>query len=135
MTEAERCSTSDLSPPTMPPLTGDLPLKHPAVVISVAILIVGYLTIGYEEHLKTAGVLTVRGGAFALVASVISLPIWVWLMLNMIGRPDLFYEPRPSLVNAEAERRRIELVRAAGYALQTVTLVGSATMLLRWIRI
>jgi hypothetical protein len=118
----------------MPPLTGDLPVKHPAVAISVAILVLGYLAIGYEEHLKTAGVLTVRGGAFALLLSVIGLPIWTWLMLNMVGRPDLFFEPRPSLVSEESQRRRMKLIRTVGYALQTTTLVGLAAMLVKWVQ-
>ena len=118
----------------MPPLTGDLPLKHPAVVLSGAILALGYLSIGFEEHLKIAGVLIVNGGALAFVASVIGLPIWTWLMLNMIGRPDLFYERRPSLVNEESDRRRLSLIQTAGYALQAVTLLGLIAILVKWVR-
>ena len=115
-------------------MTGDLPLKHPAVVISVMILVLGYLAIGYEEHLKSAGVLTVKGGAFALLLSVAGLPIWSWLMLSMVGRPDLFFERRPSLANEESDRRRMKLIRIAGYALQTITLVGLIAMLIKWAR-
>jgi hypothetical protein len=118
----------------MPPLTGDLPIKHPAVMTSVMILVLGYLAIGYEEHLKTAGVLTVKGGPFALLLSVIGLPIWAWLMLNMVGRPDLFFESRPNLVNQESNQRKKKLIRIVGYALQTATLAGLVAMLVKWVQ-
>ena len=117
----------------MPPLTGDLPLKHPSIGMSVAILVLGYAVIGYEEQLRTAGVLAVRGGVFALLISLVGLPLWTWMMLNMVGRPDLFFEAGPSLLNEESNRKRMKLIRAIGYAFQIGTLLGLGALLMKWV--
>ena len=60
------------------------------------------------------------------------LPGWSWLMLIMIGRPDLMYEPPPTPANADTAQRRLRAITVAGYVLQAFTLCGSIAFILSW---
>lgn len=113
-------------------ITADLPRRHPAVLVSVLILLIGYGAIGYEEHLKSGGFLVGHGSDLKLFLSLIGLPVWTWIMLSMIGRPDVYFKAPASLVSAESTRRRLATLQALGYCLQAVTLLGFLTFILNW---
>lgn len=112
-------------------LTAGLPLRHPAVWISALILLVGYAAILIEEIQKMAGALP--PGSLRLWMSMVGLPIWTWMMLAMIGRPDLFIEERWSPTDWESSGRRHRLVQRIGYILQCVTLMGGSAAIWRWL--
>ena len=114
-------------------VTADLPLRHPAIILSLLILLVGYAGIGYEEHLKSLGVLQARGGGITLALSIVGLPVWTWITLNMIGRPDIFLEVRPTIASCETVKRRLRFITVIGYSLQALTLSGLSLFFWRWI--
>lgn len=113
-------------------VTAGLPLRHPAVIASVVIFVLGCNVLVYEEVLRSAGVFPGGASRLKLLVSIIGLLVWTWLMLGMIGRPDLYFEASASLADADAFRRRAQLLKRLGYPLQAVTLVGLLAFLWAW---
>lgn len=112
-------------------LTAGLPLRHPAIWISALILGLGYFAIGIEEVQKSTGLLP--ASTAKLVMSVIGLPVWTWMMLTMIGRPDLYIDKRPSPTDWDAVDKRERIVQRFGYLLQGLTLAATLAAIWRWL--
>lgn len=114
------------------PVTAGLPPRHPAVIISLVILILGYCVIAFEHDLRSSGIFPGGVRQLRLFMSIVGLPVWTWIMLSMIGRPDLYLEKPASIAATEDFRRRAGLLSAVGYLLQVSTLIGLLAFLWAW---
>lgn len=113
-------------------VTASLPPRHPAVIVSLVILVLGYCVIAYEHVLRSSGVFPGGVSQLKLLMSIVGLPVWTWIMLSMVGRPDLYFEASASLAGADTFKRRARLLNVLGYLLQAVTLAGLIAFLWTW---
>lgn len=98
------------------PVTHGLPIRHPAVLLGIANLLIGYLGLGYElRQIMSAG----NDGEdwFFLLIGAVGLPVITRLFLQLVARPQDFVQPARTVVAIQESERKLRLIRLMGYAI------------------
>jgi len=99
-----------------------LPLRHPAVLLSFASILIGYTGLAYEALLVS------REGTpkdwIELFVGLIGLPALTWLFLCLVARPQDFVESASTVVAMGDQGTRLGRLRKLGYVILALWFVA-----------
>lgn len=96
-------------------LTFGLPVRHPAVVLALACVVVGYAGLLHEASAISNGQFSAWDDWGLLLVGVVSLPLLTGLFLRIVARPQDFVKPATNVVAIYDSARRLQRVRILGY--------------------